>query len=175
MINSLLLANELINLFPPLEVPAHTEGYQGFYHLHHLQGNVENTVLKYIIRDHDRENFAGRKAKIEECCRQINQKYGLELVKVQLTDSYYNMKEILDRHPHVIELAAQAMREVGVEPKISPIRGGTDGARLSYMGLPCPNIFTGGHNFHGPFEFIPIPSMLKATATIVKICELAAS
>lgn len=175
MINSLLIAGEIINYFPPSETPATTENYEGFYHLHQLHGSVEKTTLKYIIRDHDSQLFADRKAKTQACRDDLNQKYGQNLVEVSITDSYLNMKEVLDQHPHVIQLAAQAMQEVGVEPILTPIRGGTDGARLSFMGLPCPNIFTGGHNFHGRYEFIPIPAMIKAVETIVKICELGIS
>ena len=174
MINSMLMANEIINFFPPAETPAQTEGYQGFYHLTKLEGTVEQTILHYIIRDHDCDHFNARKAKMKACAEEINRKYGLELVSLELKDSYYNMKEILDRYPQVTGLAEQALREINVKPLLTPIRGGTDGARLSYMGLPCPNIFTGGHNFHGPYEYIPISSMEKAVQVIVKICELGA-
>lgn len=174
MINSLLIAGEIISYFPPSETPANTEGYQGFYHLTQVKGTVEMTTLKYIIRDHDLERFAERKAKAEACRDYINSKYRRDLVVLNLTDSYFNMKEVLDRYPQAVQLASRALEEIGIEPRLTPIRGGTDGARLCFMGLPCPNIFTGGHNFHSPFEFIPIPSMVKAVEAIVKICQLGA-
>lgn len=175
MQNSLLYTADVINFFPPEETPAHTEGCQGFYHLHDVFGNVEKTVIAYIIRDHNREKFAERKARALACKDYLNKKYGAGTAELELKDSYYNMKEIIEKHPHITDLALRAMEAVGVKPLLTPIRGGTDGARLSYMGLPTPNIFTGGHNFHGPYEFIPIPSMEKAVMTIVKICELGAA
>lgn len=175
MVNSLLIAREIIAYFPENETPATTEGYQGFYHLHQMNGSVEKTVLKYLIRDHDRKKFALRKEFALSCQEFINRKYGQSLVELEIKDSYYNMKEVLDKHPHVIELAVRAMRELNIQPVLKATRGGTDGARLSFMGLPTPNIFTGGHNFHGPFEFVVIQSMEKAVQTIVKICELGRS
>jgi len=173
MINSVLVALELIDMFPANEIPAKTEGYEGFFHLINITGTVEQTVLKYIIRDHDLEIFERRKGFAESCAGQINRKYNAELVKLEIKDTYYNMKEILEQHPHVPALAEQAMRDMKIEPLKVPIRGGTDGARLSFMGLPTPNLFTGGHNFHGRYEFIPVQSMQKAVETIVRICELA--
>lgn len=172
MINSLLIAGDIIASFPLEETPAYTEGYQGFYHLHDLSGSVEKTVLRYIIRDHNKNKFEERKLKAHLVKDIINSKYGREIVTLELKDTYYNMKEVLNDYPWVIELALRAINEVGLKPKISSIRGGTDGARLSFMGLPTPNLFTGGHNFHGPYEFIPISSMEKAVEVIVKICEL---
>lgn len=172
MINSLLIAGEIMASFPPEETPGYTKGYEGFYHLHDLVGSVEKTELRYIIRDHCREKFEERKAKANLVKELINSNYNRELVTLELKDTYYNMKEILDEYPWVTELAHLAIKEVGLVPKLSPIRGGTDGARLSFMGLPTPNLFTGGHNFHGPYEFIPILSMEKAVEVIVKICEL---
>lgn len=173
MVNSLLLAQELLNRFPAREVPSKTAGHEGFYHLHNMTGSIEKTVLKFLIRDHDRRKFNYRKEFIESCCKYINKKYGYDYVTLNLKDSYYNMKEIIAQHPHVFELALKALQELHIKPILTPIRGGTDGAHLSYMGLPTPNLFTGGHNFHGKYEFIPIPSMEKAVQTIVKICELA--
>lgn len=173
MINSLLIAPEVMAAFPPGETPAHTEGYEGFYHLHDLFGSVDKTVLRYIIRDHDRKKFEERKTKVQAIKELINRNYGQDLVGLELKDTYYNMKEVLDRHPWVAALALRAIRAAGLEPETPPIRGGTDGARLSYLGLPTPNLFTGGHNFHGPYEFIPIPSMEKAVQVIVNICEMA--
>ncbi len=173
MINSLLVAKELIDLFPESETPAKTEGYEGFYHLIGFSGTVEQTVLKYIIRDHSLEEFERRKEFVSSCPERINRNYHAELVRAEIKDTYYNMKEILDRYPHVTSLAERAMKDIGIDPLRTPIRGGTDGARLSALGLPTPNLFTGGHNFHGRYEFIPVPSMLKAVETIVRICELA--
>lgn len=175
MVNSLLYINEILAYFPAEQTPALTEGFEGFYHVMGIEGSVEKTQIRYIIRDHDRNLFEERKNKARQCVEYLKEKYGEGIVSLELKDSYYNMKEILDKHPEITGLAIQAMQEAGVEPLISPIRGGTDGARLSFMGLPTPNLFTGGHNFHGRYEFIPIPSMLKAVQTIVKICELAAA
>lgn len=173
MVNSLLLAQELLNHFPAREIPAKTAGYEGFYHLHDMTGSVEETVLRILIRDHDKRKFQYRKDFIESCCKALNKKYSHDYITLKIKDSYYNMKEIIDQHPHVFELALKALQELNIKPKLTPIRGGTDGAHLSHMGLPTPNLFAGGHNFHGKYEFIPIPSMEKAVQTIIKICELA--
>ena len=172
MINSILIAREIMDFFPPGEIPAKTEGYQGFFHVNEITGTVEETVIKYIIRDHDARQFERRKQMAISCREKINKRYKSDLVSLDLKDSYRNMKEVLAKHPHVKELALRAMRELQITPLLTPIRGGTDGARLSFMGLPTPNLFTGGHNFHGKYEFIPIPSMLKAVQTIVNICKL---
>lgn len=171
MINSMLIANEIVALFPENETPAHTEGYEGFYHLTNVSGSVEETTLKYIIRDHDQELFAMRKAFCQNVLNSISKKYP-GLVRLKLKDSYRNMKEIIDQHKYIVDIACEAMEKAGVSPKIKPIRGGTDGARLSFMGLPTPNIFTGGHNFHGKYEYIPIQSMVKAVETIVNIAVI---
>jgi tripeptide aminopeptidase len=172
MINSMLIAMEFNNLLPVGERPEYTEGYEGFIHLTNIRGDVEQTRLQYIVRDHSQVLFTRKKEIMQQAADFINNKYGPGTVDLQLTDSYYNMKEKIEHVFDIVLLAKQAMEEVGVEPKISPIRGGTDGARLSYMGLPCPNIFTGGHNYHGRFEFIPTDSMKKAVDVILKIVEL---
>ena len=174
MINANVLATEFAKLLPEDETPETTEGYQGFYHLIGMQGSVENATLSYIIRDHDRERFEDRKRFIESCVEKMNEKYGEGTVTAVVKDQYYNMKEKIDAQMHVIDLVLRAMQECGVAPKVKPIRGGTDGAQLSFKGLPCPNIFAGGINFHGPYEFVPIQSMEKAMQVIVKICEITA-
>ena len=174
MINASLLAAEFVGLLPSDERPETTEGYQGFYHLTGIQTQTEQAKLSYIIRDHDREKFEARKRFIKNAVEQMNRKYGEGTVSVELTDQYYNMKEKIDPQMHVIDIVLKAMQEVGVAPKVKPIRGGTDGAQLSFKGLPCPNIFAGGINFHGPYEFVPVQSMEKAQQVIIKICELTA-
>ena len=174
MINANALAAEFAKLLPEDETPETTEGYQGFYHLIGLQGNVENATLSYIIRDHDRDRFEDRKRFILSCVEKMNEQYGEGTVVAEMKDQYYNMKEKIDPQMHVIDIVLHAMQECGVAPKVKPIRGGTDGAQLSFKGLPCPNIFAGGINFHGPYEFVPIQSMEKAMQVIVKICELTA-
>ena len=175
MVNASLLAAEFTTLLPADERPETTEGYEGFFHLTGMQTQTEQARLSYIIRDHDREKFEARKRLMLECAEQMNANYGEGTVVAEVNDQYYNMREkIEDGNMHVIDLALQAMRQVGVEPKVKPIRGGTDGAQLSFMGLPCPNIFAGGLNFHGPYEFVPIQSMEKAMQVVVKICELTA-
>ena len=174
MVNASLLAAEFAALLPKDETPETTEGYQGFYHLTGLQGNVEHATLSYIIRDHDRERFEDRKRLIQNAVQQMNERYGEDTVTAEVKDQYYNMKEKIDPQMHVIDLVLKAMQECGVAPKVKPIRGGTDGAQLSFKGLPCPNIFAGGVNFHGPYEFISIQSMEKAMQVIVKICEIVA-
>jgi tripeptide aminopeptidase len=175
MVNANLLAMEFAAMLPPDETPETTEGYQGFYHLTNVEGNVEKASLSYIIRDHDRDHFEDRKRFIENCVEAMNEKYGEGTVAANVKDQYYNMKEKIEPDAmHVIDLVLRAMQETGVAPKVRPIRGGTDGAQLSFKGLPCPNIFAGGINFHGPYEFVPIQSMEKAMQVIVKICELTA-
>lgn len=175
MINSMLVANEFMSMLPADETPATTEGYEGFYHLVGMKGEVEQSELSYIIRDHDREKFERRKAFVAECAGKINEKYGNEIVKVELKDQYYNMRQEVEPLMHIIDIAFGAMKEAGVEPKVKAIRGGTDGAQLSFKGLPCPNIFAGGLNFHGRYEFVPVQSIEKAVKVIVKIAELTAN
>jgi len=174
MINSMLVANEFINLLPADETPAHTEGYEGFFHLVGMQGDVELSTLSYIIRDHDRNKFEARKAEMEKQAAVINDRYGEGTAVLELRDQYYNMREKIEPVMHIIDLAFKAMEEVGVKPAVKAIRGGTDGARLSFEGLPCPNIFAGGLNFHGRYEFLPIPSLEKACQVVSKIVELSA-
>ena len=174
MVNAGLLAAEFIGMLPADERPETTEGYQGFYHLTGMQGQTEQAKLSYIIRDHDRERFEDRKRFVKKCADQMNEKYGEGTVEAVISDQYYNMKEKIDPQMHVIDLVLKAMQEVGVAPKVKPIRGGTDGAQLSFKGLTCPNIFAGGINFHGPYEFVSIQSMEKAMQVVVKICELTA-
>ena len=174
MINALRLACEYNAMIPSDETPETTADRQGFYHLTSMAGFVESAILQYIIRDHDRESFEKRKVFLRDCVARLNASYGRQVAKVKITDQYYNMKQQIDRHPHVVSLARQAMEACGVVPKEQPIRGGTDGAQLSFRGLPCPNLFAGGLNFHGPYEFVSIQTMLKARDVIVKLCELAA-
>ena len=174
MVNASRLAAEFAGMLPDDETPETTEGYQGFYHLLGIQAGIEKAKLSYIIRDHDRDRFENRKRFIQKAVTQMNEKYGEGTVDVEMKDQYYNMKEKIDPQMHVIDLVLRAMQEVGVTPKVKPIRGGTDGAQLSFRGLPCPNIFAGGVNFHGPYEFVSILSMEKAMQVIVKLCELTA-
>lgn len=174
MVNAGRLAAEFAMMLPEDETPETTEEYEGFYHLLGVQGNIENATLHYIIRDHDRERFEDRKDFIEECVKRMNEKYGEGTVTADLKDQYYNMKEKIDPNMHVIDIVLKAMQDCGVPPKVEPIRGGTDGAQLSFKGLPCPNIFAGGVNFHGPYEFVSIQVMEKAMQVIVRICELTA-
>lgn len=174
MINSLLVANEYASLLPANETPGTTEGYEGFYHLIGMEGEVENTVLSYIVRDHDREKFEARKQALLNYAAQLNEKYGEGTVTVELKDQYYNMRQQVEPLMHIIDIAFAAMQEAGVTPKVKAIRGGTDGAQLSFKGLPCPNIFAGGLNFHGRYEFVPVQNMEKAMKVIVKIAELVA-
>lgn len=172
MINAALAGHKIIAMLPPGMRPEHTEGYEGFFHLLSFSGNVEKAEMQYIIRDHDEQKFEDKKRLIRDIVQLINLEYGREVVKIELKDQYYNMHKMLTPVMYVVDIAKLAMERAGVKPVIRAIRGGTDGARLSYEGLPCPNIFTGGHNFHGPFEFIPIPSMIKATEVIVNIAKL---
>ena len=175
MVNANALAAEFAKMLPENETPETTEGYQGFYHLLGIQSNVEGAKMSYIIRDHDRERFEDRKRFIQKCAEQMNETYGEGTVTAVVNDQYYNMKEKIDPQMHVIDLVLRAMQECGVAPKVKPIRGGTDGAQLSFKGLPCPNIFAGGVNFHGPYEFVSIQSMEKAMQVIVKICSMVAA
>lgn len=172
MINASLIACEFNSMLPPNEIPSASDGYDGFYHLTKLSGNVEKAHLDYIIRDFDKNNFENRKHLIEETVTSLNSKYGDNTLVLNLYDEYYNMAEIINNSKYILDKAVNAIKKTGIEPKIEPIRGGTDGARLSYMGLPCPNIFTGGHNFHGPYEFICVESMIKAVETIVNISSI---
>ncbi|WP_439151736.1 peptidase T [Winogradskyella sp.] len=174
MINSMYYATEFINALPKMETPEHTEGYEGFFHLHTLDGKVEETVLKYIIRDHDKDKFEARKALMEKIVSDLNSKFESEVFEIELKDQYYNMKERVEPVMHIVDIAEEAMKSLGISPLIKPIRGGTDGSQLSYMGLPCPNIFAGGHNFHGRYEYVPVESMQKAIEVICKIAELTA-
>ncbi|MEE1232425.1 MAG: peptidase T [Phocaeicola sp.] len=174
MINSLRVANEFMALLPADETPETTEGYEGFYHLIGVNGDVEETKVNYIIRDHDRAKFEQRKENMLQWAAQLNAKYGEGTVTVNLRDQYYNMREKVEPLMHIIDIAFGAMKETGVEPVVRPIRGGTDGAQLSFKGLPCPNIFAGGLNFHGRYEFAPVPNIEKAMMVVVKIAELTA-
>ena len=174
MINSIRVANHFISMLPSHETPEHTEGYEGFYHIIGFSGNVEQTVVNYIIRDHSRERFESRKREFQHLTNKINAEYGEGTLKLELRDQYYNMREKIEPVMYVIDIAKEAMLAAGVEPVVKAIRGGTDGAQLSFKGLPCPNIFAGGMNMHGRFEYVPIPSMEKAMMVVVKIAELTA-
>ena len=174
MVNANALAAKFAKMLPETERPETTEGYQGFYHLLGIESNVEHAKLSYIIRDHDRDKFEDRKRFVLRCAEQMNEAFGEGTVTVELKDQYYNMKEKIDPQMHVIDVVLHAMQDCGVAPKVKPIRGGTDGAQLSFRGLPCPNIFAGGVNFHGPYEFVSIQSMEKAMQVIIRICELTA-
>ncbi|WP_425076982.1 peptidase T [Psychroserpens sp. S379A] len=174
MVNSMYIATTFINSLPRLETPEHTEGYQGFFHLHHIDGKVDETILQYIIRDHDKAHFEARKEMLSKVANDINSEYGREVITLEIKDQYFNMKEKVEPVMHIVDIAEEAMKQLNIEPLIKPIRGGTDGSQLSYMGLPCPNIFAGGHNFHGRYEYVPVESMIKATEVICKIAELTA-
>ena len=174
MVNSMYIATEFINSLPRLETPEHTEGYQGFFHLYSVKGEVEETVLEYIIRDHDKEHFEARKEVMQKLTDELNQQYQREVVTIDIKDQYFNMKEKVEPVMHIVDIAEEAMKQLDIKPLIKAIRGGTDGSQLSYMGLPCPNIFAGGHNFHGRYEYVPVESMIKATEVICKIAELTA-
>ncbi len=173
MINSIRIANTFTSMLPRWETPEHTEGYEGFYHLISIEGNVEKTVVTYIIRDHDRDRFERRKKELQHLVRKINNEFP-NSTEIDIKDQYYNMREKIEPVKYVVDIAEDAMRNVGVTPHVVPIRGGTDGAQLSFKGLPCPNIFAGGLNFHGRYEFIPIPSMEKAVDVIVEIARIVA-
>ena len=172
MLNSIRIGQQFASMLPRHETPEHTEDYEGFYHLISFEGSVEKTTLHYIIRDHDKNKFESRKKEVQHLVNKIAAEFGKESVNLEIKDQYYNMREKIEPSMHIIDLASKAMQEVGIEPKIKPIRGGTDGAQLSFKGLPCPNIFTGGHNFHGRYEYIPIQSMEKAMQVIIKIATL---
>jgi len=174
MVNSMYIATEFINALPRLETPEHTDGYQGFFHLHHIEGKVEDTTLHYIIRDHDKNHYEARKEAIQKVAFDINTEYEREVISIEIKDQYFNMKEKVTPVMHIVDTAEEAMKQLNITPLIKPIRGGTDGSQLSYMGLPCPNIFAGGHNFHGRYEYVPVESMIKATEVICKIAELTA-
>ncbi|WP_452229314.1 peptidase T [Lacinutrix sp. MEBiC02404] len=174
MINSMYIAQEFINSLPRLETPEHTEGYEGFFHLYSIKGEVEETVLQYIIRDHDKEHFEARKEMMQKLTDELNAQYEREVITIEIKDQYFNMKEKVEPVMHIVDIAEEAMKQLNIKPLIKAIRGGTDGSQLSYMGLPCPNIFAGGHNFHGRYEYVPVESMIKATEVICKICELTA-
>lgn len=172
MINAGRVATELVQMLPQNETPETTEGYEGFFHLTGIQGGCESASLSFIIRDHDRQKFEKRKEKVQNVVTLINAKYGEGVAELDLNDQYYNMREQVEPMMYIIDIAKKAIEDAGVTPKIQAIRGGTDGAQLSFKGLPCPNIFAGGINFHGPFEFLPIPSMEKAMQTVINICKL---
>jgi len=172
MKNAILMGIEFNEMLPAQEIPACTEGYEGFHHLSHIEGDEEKTVLRYIIRDHDMNQFKAKKARFEKITAYLNEKYGKQTIELNLFDSYYNMKEQILPHMFMIEKAQKAMKDAGVEPEIVAIRGGTDGARLSFMGLPCPNLSTGGHNFHGRFEYIPVQSMDSMVEVLINILKV---
>ena len=178
MINSMLLANKFISKLPKEEVPERTSGYEGFFHVTGITGSIEETTVQLIIRDHDKRRFEKRKALVKQISDKINRKYkkqfGADIAVCEINDQYFNMKEKVEPVMHIVEIAERAMNELGIKPIIKPIRGGTDGSQLSYMGLPCPNIFAGGHNFHGKYEYVPVESMQRAVEVIVKIAEITA-
>lgn len=174
MVNSMYIATEFINSLPKLETPEHTEEYQGFFHLYAIKGDVESTELQYIIRDHDKGHFEARKEVMAKLAEELNSQYGDDIVEITIKDQYYNMKEKIEPVMHIVDIAEEAMKALNIKPIIKAIRGGTDGSQLSFMGLPCPNIFAGGHNFHGRYEYVPVESMIKATEVICKIAELTA-
>lgn len=172
MINSMYYASKFIDTLPKEETPEQTEGYEGFYHLHSMEGKVEDTVLQYIVRDHDRNKFESRKQYLVDLVETLNSELESLVYKIEIKDQYYNMKEMVIPVMHIVDIAEDAMKALDIEPLIKPIRGGTDGSQLSFMGLPCPNIFAGGHNFHGRYEYVPLESILSATEVICKIAEL---
>ena len=172
MVNAIVLANTFISLLPKRETPETTEDREGFFHVHDIKGSIESAQLELIIRDHDEEQFEARKELLSNIAAKLNKQYQEEFVTLEITDQYRNMREKIEPVFHIVEIAEEAMMQLGIEPLIKPIRGGTDGSQLSFMGLPCPNIFAGGHNFHGKYEYIPLESMEKAVEVIVKICEL---
>lgn len=174
MINSMYIATDYINSLPRLETPEHTEDREGFIHLHNIKGVVDQTQLQYIIRDHDKDKFEARKKMMQDLADEINSQYGEEVITVEIKNQYFNMREKIEPVMHIVRIAEKAMEQADVAPIIKPIRGGTDGSQLSFMGLPCPNIFAGGHNFHGRYEFVPVESMLKAVEVIVNIAQLTA-
>ncbi|CAL2079364.1 peptidase T [Tenacibaculum sp. 190524A05c] len=171
MVNSMTIASDFINTLPADEVPERTTGYEGFFHLHTMEGKVEKTVLKYIIRDHDMNLFNERKELMLNAAKSINEKLGKDAIEVEIKDQYFNMKEKVEPVMYIVDIAEEVMKDMGITPLIKPIRGGTDGSQLSYKGLPCPNIFAGGHNFHGRYEYVPVESIMKATEVIVGIAQ----
>ena len=173
MVNSMRIAYQLAVMLPRWETPEHTQGYEGFYHLVGMNGTVEETTLSYIIRDHDRARFESRKRELEHLVRKVNREFGEGTVEIEIRDQYYNMREKIEPVMHIVDLAKEAMTAVGVTPNVKPIRGGTDGARLSFEGLPCPNIFAGGENFHSRYEYLPVPSLQKAMEVILEIIKKA--
>lgn len=172
MINSIYYASKFIEALPKNETPEQTEGYEGFYHLHSMEGKVEDTELSYIVRDHDRNKFEARKQYLLDLVDSLNKENGHTVYEIEIKDQYYNMKEMVVPVMHIVDIAEAAMKELNIKPLIKPIRGGTDGSQLSFMGLPCPNIFAGGHNFHGRYEYVPLESIMSATKVICKIAEL---
>jgi tripeptide aminopeptidase len=172
MVNALLVAHKIIGMLPPDQRPEHTEKYEGFFHLLSFEGNVEKAEIQYLIRDHDFDKFEEKKKLLKEIIQKVNFDQGRNAIDLEIKDQYFNMRKKIEPVMHIIAIAKKAMEQAGVYPKIKAIRGGTDGARFSYDGLPCPNIFTGGHNFHGPYEFVPIPSMMKAVEVILNIAQL---
>jgi len=173
MVNAIGIISEVLNKLPNNEVPEHTADREGFYHVHHMQGTIEHAELELIIRDHDKQKFLKRKQQLEDIVTDLNKVHN-EALTIELKDQYFNMREKVEPVYHIVEIAEEAMKSLGITPLIKPIRGGTDGSQLSFMGLPCPNIFAGGHNFHGKYEYVPVQSMAKAIEVIVKICELTA-
>ncbi|PKA82077.1 tripeptide aminopeptidase [Ulvibacter sp. MAR_2010_11] len=174
MVNSMYIATDYINSLPRMETPEHTEDRQGFFHLYSINGEVDGTKLQYIIRDHDKKHFEARKAMMVQLAEELNEQYEREVVSVEIKDQYFNMREKIEPVMHIVDIAEVAMKMAGIEPLIKPIRGGTDGSQLSFKGLPCPNIFAGGHNFHGRYEYVPVESMQKAIEVIVNIAQLVA-
>ncbi|MEP0264676.1 peptidase T [Dokdonia sp.] len=174
MVNSMYIATDYINSLPKLETPEHTEDREGFFHLYSINGSVDSTRLEYIIRDHDKGHFEARKEMMQKLARELNSQLGKDLVSVEIKDQYFNMREKVEPVMHIVDIAEEAMKALGIKPLIKPIRGGTDGSQLSFMGLPCPNIFAGGHNFHGRYEYVPVESMMRAVEVIVKIAEITA-
>ncbi len=174
MVNAISIANEFMNILPPEETPQNTMGKEGFFHIHHMKGEIEHAEFELIIRDHDSHQFDKRKRLIKDITDKLNATHG-DCISLEMNDQYFNMRKKIAPVFHIVELAEEAMKAIGINPIIKPIRGGTDGSQLSYMGLPCPNIFAGGHNFHGKYEYVPVESMQKAVEVIVKICELTAS
>ncbi|GEQ86738.1 peptidase T [Patiriisocius marinistellae] len=174
MVNSMYIATDYINSLPRLETPEHTSDREGFFHLYSVNGEVDSTKLQYIIRDHDKEHFDARKEMVQKLADELNQQFEKEVITVEINDQYFNMREKIEPVMHIVDIAEEAMKKAGITPLIKPIRGGTDGSQLSFMGLPCPNIFAGGHNFHGRFEYVPVESMQKAIEVIVNIAQLVA-
>ena len=175
LVNSMYYASKFINMIPLDETPEKTQGYEGFYHLTSISGLVEETELQYIVRDHDLNKFKDRKGFLTKLVESLNKKYDQKIFDIKIVDQYYNMKEKVEPHMHIVDIAEDAMKKLNIKPIIKPIRGGTDGSQLSYMGLPCPNIFAGGHNFHGKYEYLPVNSMLSAIEVICKVCEITTS